>query len=144
MATTNKLICSNINIISTLLKKPVIKNIENTIVYTITSRINYLSPSDRLLAFSVSGVVTSKENLDLRIEIIPYYVDITNTDNKQQLHKSIVFETVVSLNDSIEELTKELQWVVNYFGFNIMYIQKRFKNIIIKKEGKGYTLEYIK
>lgn len=143
MATTNNLICSNSSIISTHLKRPVTKNIENTINHIVTSRLNYRSPSDRLLGFSVEGAVTSKEMVTIRTEITPYYVDISNPNNSQSLHKSIVFETTVPLESLTEELTKEFQWVINYFGFTIMYIQKKFKKIRIEKVGKGYTLEYL-
>jgi hypothetical protein len=96
-----------------------------------------------LLGFSVEGAVTSKEMVTIRTEITPYYVDISNPNNSQSLHKSIIFETTVPLESLTEELTKEFQWVINYFGFTIMYIQKKFKNIRIEKVGKGYTLEYL-
>ena len=143
MATTNNLICSNSSIISTHLKRPITKNIENTITHIVTSQLNYRSPSDRLLSFSVEGAVTSKEVVSIRAEITPYYVDISNPNNSQSLHKSIVFGTEIPLELLTEELTKEFQWVINYFGFTIMYIQKKFKNIRIEKVGNGYTLEYL-
>ena len=141
---TNNLLCSSCCITATHLKRPVKKNIEDTIRHIITTSINYISPSDRILGFYVEGVVTSKNIVSLHIEINPYYLDISNSKNSNQLRKSIIFKTEISMSDLTEELTKELQWVMDYFGFTIMYITKSFKHIVIEKSGKGYTLEYTK
>lgn len=141
---TNKLSCASCCVTSTHLKRPVTKNIEETIKHIVTTSVNYISPSDRILSFYVEGVVTSKDIVSLHVEIMPYYVDITNTKNSNRLHKSIIFKTEMLLSDLTEKLTKELQWVMDYFGFTIMYITKSFKHIVIEKSGKGYTLEYTK
>jgi len=141
---TNKLLCASCLITSTRLKRPVTKNIEETIKHIVTTSVNYISPSDRILSFYIEGVVTSKDIVSLHVEIMPYYLDITNRKNSNRLHKSIIFKTEMLLSDLTEKLTKELQWVMDYFGFTIMYITKSFKHIVIEKSGKGYTLEYTK
>ncbi len=135
---------STCSIISTHLKRPVTKNIEQALVHIITSNIDYFSPSDRVLSICIEGVVTSKDIVDLRIEITPCYVDVHHTIGHQNLHKSIMFSTQIPLSNLLDEFTKEIRWVLDYFGLTIMYITKHFKHIKIEKQGKGYTLEYCK
>lgn len=133
--------CSIINGTSKM-KRPTLKNIENTIVHILTSEINYLSPSDRSLSIYVEGTVTTKNNIVLFIEITPQYIDINDKRNHNTLHKSILFSTEIPLDSLLEVLKKEVSWVLEYFGLTIMYITKSFKHIKIEKKGKGYTLEY--
>lgn len=139
---TNNVSVGCCSIISTHLKRPVTKNIEYGITHIINTELKYSSPSDRYLSICLEGVVTSRELVDIRVEIIPYYIDINHPENKQALHKSIIFNTKIPLKDLLNVLQKELQWVLDYFGFTIMYITQSFKHIKIVKEGKGYTLEY--
>lgn len=139
----NKIQIDSCSIISTHLKRPAQKNIEMGITHVLTSELNYLSPSDRIMHLYIEGVVTSKNIVDLRIEMVPYYINIDNPTKTQQLKKGILFTTQIELDKVLEDIVKEVKWVLDYFGLTIMYIVRNFKTIKIEKIGKGYTLEYM-
>lgn len=135
-----------INIISTHLKKQVLKNIQDGVTHVLTSELSYLSPSDRMIGLVIEGAVSKDDMVSLSIIITPYYKHIDLDPDiipSQKLHKYITLVTNIHLKDLLTDLKREIQWVLDYFGFTIMYITKSFKSIRIEKQGKGYTLEYL-
>ena len=140
----NDIKITHISIVSTHLKKQVLRNIQDAVTHVLTSELIYLSPSDRMIGLIVEGAISKDDMVSLVITITPYYKHVNESDEfpQQKLHKYIVLATNIHLRDLLTELKKEIQWVLDYFGLTIMYITKSFKSIRIEKVGKGYTLEY--
>ena len=127
---------------SSHLKRPITKNIENTINHILCNQLSFIPPSDRTLEFEIEGWVDNKNLLSYVLFIHPVYVDGTHKV-KNTLHKELQIKGQVPLDDLQTQLYKTVEWTLNYFGFTICYVQKYFRTIVIETVGKGLTLEYL-